>query len=70
LHSLRFGGQHATINQEAPVDKHKLKKTTRKEKEDSLVPDDPRPDWAKEDNVIEDRKPELGEIEEDTSELE
>ena len=52
------------------MDKHKLKKTTQKEKEDSLVPDDPRPDWAKEDNVIEDRKPELGEIEEDTSELE
>jgi hypothetical protein len=48
----------------------KLHPSTRKEKEDSLVPDDPRPDWMKEDNDMEDRKPELGEIEEDTSELE
>jgi hypothetical protein len=48
----------------------RITKTTRKEKEDSLVPDDPRPDWAKEDNEIEDRKPDLAEIEEDTSELE
>ena len=48
----------------------KLHKTTRKEKEDSLVPDDPRPDWVQEDNEIEDRKPDLAEIEEDTSELE
>ena len=47
----------------------KLNKTTRKEKEDSRVPDDPRPDWVKEDNEMEDRKPDLGEIEEDTSEL-
>jgi hypothetical protein len=46
-----------------------ITKTTRKEKEDSLVPDDPRPDWVKEDNEIEDRKPDLGEIEEDTGEL-
>lgn len=53
--------------EETNVDK--LRKTTRKEKEDSLVPDDPRPDWVKEDNVIEDRKPDMGEIEEDTSEL-
>ena len=30
----------------------KLKKTTRKEKEDSLVPADPRPDWVKEDNEM------------------
>jgi hypothetical protein len=48
----------------------KLTKTTRKEKEDSLVSDDPRPDWAKEDNEIEDRKPDLSQIEGDTSELE
>lgn len=52
------------------MDKHKLKKTTRKEKEDSLVPADPRPGWLKEDDEIEDRKPDLAEIEEDTSELE
>jgi hypothetical protein len=32
-------------------------------------PDDPRPEWSEEDNEIEDRKPDLGEIEEDTSEL-
>jgi hypothetical protein len=55
-------------NQEAAVDK--LHRTTQKEKEDSLVPDDPRPDWVKEDNEMEDRKPDLAEIEEDTSELE
>jgi hypothetical protein len=46
-----------------------LKKTTRIEKEDSLVPEDPRPDWAKEDDEIEDRKPNLSEIEGDTSDL-
>jgi hypothetical protein len=34
-----------------------------------LSPDDPRPEWSEEDNEIEDRKPDLGEIEEDTSEL-
>ena len=64
----RFGGQHATSNQEARMDK--LHQSTRKEKEDSLAPDDPRPDWMKEDNEMENRKPELAEIEEDTSELE
>jgi hypothetical protein len=36
-------------------------------------PDEPvenqQPDWAEEDREIEDRKPDLGEIEEDTSEL-
>jgi hypothetical protein len=47
----------------------RLRKTTRKEKEDSLVPDDPRPDWEKEDEEMEDRKPNLAEIEEDTSDL-
>jgi hypothetical protein len=54
--------------QEASVDK--LRKTTRKEKEDSLVSDDPRPGWTKEDDELEGRMPELAEIEEDTSELE
>jgi hypothetical protein len=44
-------------------------KITRKEKEDSLAPDDPRPDWAKEDDELEGSKPDLGEIEEDTSEV-
>ena len=48
----------------------KLHKTTRKEKEDSLVPDDPRPDWVREDDEIEGKMPDLAEIEEDTSELE
>lgn len=48
----------------------RLKKTTRKEKEDSLVPADPRPAWNKEDEEIEGKLPELAEIEEDTSELE
>jgi len=32
-------------------------------------PNDPRPEWSKEDQEIEDRKPDLGEIEEDTSEI-
>jgi len=32
-------------------------------------PNDPRPEWSKEDQEIEDRKPDLGEIEEDTSEV-
>jgi hypothetical protein len=44
-------------------------KTTRTEREDSPAPDDPRPEWAEEDIEIEDRKPDLGEIEEDTSEI-
>ena len=33
------------------------------------APNDPRPEWAKEDQEIEDRKPDLGEIEEDSSEV-
>jgi hypothetical protein len=37
--------------------------------DDSKLPADPRPEWAKEDREIEDRKPDLGEIEEDTSEI-
>jgi len=38
-------------------------------KDDSPAPDDPRPEWVRENNEMEDRKPDLGEIEEDTSEL-
>jgi hypothetical protein len=34
-----------------------------------LPDDDPRSQWAEEDREIEDRKPDLGEIEEDPSEL-
>ena len=43
----------------------------RKHKEDEEMPalDDPRPEWVEEDNELENRKPDLGEIEEDTSEL-
>jgi hypothetical protein len=37
--------------------------------EDALLPDDPRPEWAEEDREIEDRKPDLGEIEGDLSEI-
>jgi hypothetical protein len=37
-------------------------------KED-IVPDDYLSEWSEEDREIEDRKPDLGEIEEDTSEL-
>jgi hypothetical protein len=33
------------------------------------LPEDQRSDWAKDDREIEGRKPDLGEIEEDTSEL-
>jgi len=40
-----------------------------KEERSPDLPDDHRSEWAKEDRVIEDRKPDLGEIEEDTSEL-
>jgi hypothetical protein len=39
-------------------------------KDDSAVPLENQPlEWAEEDSEIEDRKPDLGEIEEDTSEL-
>jgi len=34
-----------------------------------IVPDDYPAEWAEEDREMEDRKPDLGEIEEDTSEL-
>ena len=39
------------------------------EVDDPKPPNDPRPEWSREDQEIEDRKPDLGEIEEDTSEL-
>jgi hypothetical protein len=42
---------------------------TSNEEDDAKLPNDPRPEWAKEDREIEDRKPDLGEIEEDTSEI-
>jgi hypothetical protein len=47
----------------SPVDKPSNKK------DKSELPDDPRPEWSEEDIEIEDRKPDLGEIEEDTSEI-
>jgi hypothetical protein len=47
-----------------------IDKATQKEKDGAMAPDDPRPDWVKEDNEIEGRKPDLAEIEDDTSELE
>jgi hypothetical protein len=40
-----------------------------KEERSSDVLEDLPSEWAKEDREIEDRKPDLGEIEEDTSEL-
>jgi hypothetical protein len=46
-----------------------IDKATQKKKDASIVPDDPRPEWAEEDNEMDGRKPDLGEIEEDTSEL-
>ena len=47
-------------------DPAKINKTPGKE---DKAPDDYLSEWAKEDRDIEDRKPDLGEIEEDTSEL-
>lgn len=42
----------------------------KKDEDASKLPDeDHRQEWAEEDRQIEDRKPDLGEIEEDTSEL-
>jgi hypothetical protein len=46
-----------------------IDKATRKQKDAAEVPDDPRPEWSEEDNEIEGRKPDLGEIEGDTEEL-
>jgi hypothetical protein len=40
-----------------------------KEERSPDLPDDHRTEWAEEDREIEDRKPDLGEIEEDASEL-
>ena len=39
------------------------------EDDPSKLPGDRQVEWAEEDREIEDRKPDLGEIEEDTSEL-
>jgi len=39
------------------------------QEDDPKLPNDPRPEWAEEDREIEDRKPDLGEIEEDSSEI-
>jgi hypothetical protein len=39
------------------------------EEDPSKLPGDRQAEWAEEDREIEDRKPDLGEIEEDTSEL-
>jgi hypothetical protein len=64
---FRFGRKGARLSREVrmiPIDK-----ATRKEKDAAMVPDDPRPDWVAEDNEIDGRKPDLGEIEEDTEEL-
>jgi hypothetical protein len=47
-----------------PVDK-----TPKKEKETADVEDDLRHEWVQEDIQLEDRKPNLEEIEEDSSEL-
>jgi hypothetical protein len=47
-----------------------IDKATKKQKDAAMVPDDPRPDWVREDNELEGRKPDLAEIEGDTSELE
>jgi len=44
-------------------------KTPDKEKDSPENLEDLPSEWAKEDREIEDRKPDLGEIEEDTSEL-
>jgi hypothetical protein len=46
-----------------------IDKTPRKEKEAAESEDDPRPEWEKEDQKIEGRKPTLEEIEEDPSSL-
>lgn len=47
-----------------------LNKIPDEDNDPSKLPDDDRRlEWADEDREIEDRKPDLGEIEEDTSEL-
>jgi hypothetical protein len=60
---FQFGVPCARLDNMNPIDK-----ATKKEKDAAMVPDDPRPEWVKEDNEFEGRKPDLGEIEEDTSE--
>ncbi len=42
-------------------------KATEKQKEQAELEDDPRHEWIDEDIELEDRKPDLQEIEEDTS---
>jgi hypothetical protein len=49
--------------------KNPLDKVPVEENEPSGMPEDFPSEWAEEDRQIEDRKPDLGEIEEDTSEL-
>jgi hypothetical protein len=46
-----------------------LDKLPDEDNDPSKLPDDRQAEWAEEDREIEDRKPDLGEIEEDTSEL-
>lgn len=47
-----------------------LNKFPGEDKDESELPDDEiATEWAEEDRIIEDRKPDLGEIEEDSSEL-
>jgi hypothetical protein len=53
----------------ADKDSAKLNKPPGTEEGPEDLPDDHLSEWAKEDREIEDRKPDLGEIEEDTSEL-
>jgi hypothetical protein len=38
-----------------------------KDKPDPALPDDPRPEWEREDRQLENRKPDLEEIEDDPS---
>ncbi len=45
------------------------KKLPDEDEDPSKPPGDRQTEWAEEDREIEDRKPDLGEIEEDTSEL-
>jgi hypothetical protein len=46
-----------------------LDKVPEEDDDPSELPDDFQAEWAEEDRQIEDRKPDLGEIEEDTSEF-
>ena len=51
---------------QSPLDEGAYKKGYKK-KDPDLLPDDPRPEWEEENRIIEDRKPDLSEIEEDSS---